>query len=141
MDESSRSESVERVPAQARAERKSGPRSVAPGAGVIDRGAVLRTLRPSHQRILDAFMAYGTMTPDELAEKIARSVFYTRPRCSELRAMGLLRPTGEAHRNALSGLKAEVLTAGLREAPTFAEASAGQAEASLRPTVARRRQV
>jgi hypothetical protein len=40
-------------------------------------------LRPPHQRILDAFMIHGTMT---------RSVFYTRPRCSELRAMGLLHP-------------------------------------------------
>lgn len=67
-------------------------------------------LRPSHQRILDAFIAYGTMTPDELAEKIARSVFYTRPRCSELRAMGLLHPTGEVRRNSASGLKAGVLS-------------------------------
>jgi hypothetical protein len=67
-------------------------------------------LRPSHQRILDAFLTHGTMTPDELAEKMARSVFYTRPRCSELRAMGLLRPTGEVRRNRLSGLMAEVLT-------------------------------
>lgn len=68
------------------------------------------SLRPSHQRILDAFVTFGAMTPDELAEKIARSVFYTRPRCSELRAMGLLRPNGEVHRNAASGLRAEVLT-------------------------------
>lgn len=70
----------------------------------------LRAGRPSHQLILDAFIAYGRMTPDELAEKIGRSVFYTRPRCSELRAMGLLHRTGEAHINALSGLKAEVLS-------------------------------
>lgn len=67
-------------------------------------------LRPSHQRILDAFIAHGTMTPDELAEKIDRSVFYTRPRCSELRAMGLLHATGEVRRNAQSGLKAGVLS-------------------------------
>jgi hypothetical protein len=67
-------------------------------------------LRPSHQRILDAFMTHGTMTPDELADKIARSVFYTRPRCSELRAMGLLHPTGEVRRNPQSGLKAGVLS-------------------------------
>jgi hypothetical protein len=67
-------------------------------------------LRPSHQRVLDAFLTHGTMTPDELAEKMARSVFYTRPRCSELRAMGLLHPTGEVRRNRLSGLMAEVLT-------------------------------
>lgn len=68
-------------------------------------------LRPSHQRILDAFITHGAMTPDELAETIARSVFYTRPRCSELRTMGLLRPTGEVRRNPLSGLRAGVLTA------------------------------
>ncbi len=67
-------------------------------------------LRPSHQRILDAFSAHGTMTPDELAEKINRSVFYTRPRCSELRAMGLLHRTGEVRRNAQSGLRAGVLS-------------------------------
>lgn len=67
-------------------------------------------LRPSHQRILDAFIAHGTMTPDELAEKIDRSVFYTRPRCSELRTMGLLHATGEVRRNAQSGLKAGVLS-------------------------------
>lgn len=72
--------------------------------------SAMDALRPSHQRILDAFIAYGTMTPDELAEKIARSVFYTRPRCSELRAMGLLRPTGEVRRNPESGLKASVLS-------------------------------
>lgn len=83
-----------------------------PGREQIGRavGAGKAKLRPSHQRILDAFLAFGAMTPDELAEKIARSVFYTRPRCSELRAMGLLRPTGEVHRNALSGLRAEVLS-------------------------------
>ena len=67
-------------------------------------------LRPAHQRILDSFIAFGTMTPDELAEKIERSVFYTRPRCSELRAMGLLHPTGEVRRNPESGLKASVLS-------------------------------
>lgn len=72
--------------------------------------ADIGTLRPSHQRILDAFMTHGTMTPDELADKIARSVFYTRPRCSELRAMGLLHPTGEVRRNPQSGLKAGVLS-------------------------------
>ena len=70
----------------------------------------LRAGRPSHQRILDAFIAHGPMTPDELAEKIERSVFYTRPRCSELCAMGLLHRTGEAHINASSGLKADVLS-------------------------------
>ena len=74
--------------------------------GAADSGA----LRPSHQRILDAFSAHGTMTPDELAERINRSVFYTRPRCSELRAMGLLHLTGEVRRNAQSGLKAGVLS-------------------------------
>jgi hypothetical protein len=72
--------------------------------------ADIHALRPAHQRILDAFMTHGTMTPDELAEKIARSVFYTRPRCSELRTMGLLHPTGEVRRNPQSGLKAGVLS-------------------------------
>ena len=67
-------------------------------------------IRPSHQRILDAFRTHGAMTPDELAAHIGRSVFYSRPRCSELRAMGLLHPTGETHENATSGLKAAVLS-------------------------------
>lgn len=80
------------------------------GNPASDRGADAGALRPSHQHILDAFSAHGTMTPDELAEKINRSVFYTRPRCSELRAMGLLHPTGEVRRNAQSGLKAGVLS-------------------------------
>lgn len=80
MRESSRRESIERAPAPAKAEQENKQRPVMTGT-------VAGTLRPSHQRILDAFIAYGAMTPDELAEKIARSVFYTRPRCSELRAM------------------------------------------------------
>lgn len=67
-------------------------------------------IRPSHQRILDAFRAHGAMTPDELAAHIGRSVFYSRPRCSELRAMRLLHPTGEMHENATSGLRAAVLS-------------------------------
>lgn len=85
---------------------------IEPGKGhsAAAAGGKASKLRPSHQRVLDAFIAFGAMTPDELAEKIARSVFYTRPRCSELRAMGLLRPTGEVHRNPSSGLRAEVLT-------------------------------
>lgn len=80
--------------------------------GALDSGSEADPgpLRPSHQHILDAFGAHGTMTPDELAEKINRSVFYTRPRCSELRAMGLLHRTGEVRRNAQSGLKAGVLS-------------------------------
>lgn len=103
MGESRRHETVGRVATRPKIEPGRGhPGRVASGKA--------SNLRPSHQRILDAFMAFGAMTPDELAEKIARSVFYTRPRCSELRAMGLLRPTGEVHRNALSGLRAEVLT-------------------------------
>ena len=67
-------------------------------------------LRPAHQRILDAFRVYGPMVPDELAERIGRSTLYVRPRCSELRAMGLLRATGQSRRNPTSGLSAVVLT-------------------------------
>jgi hypothetical protein len=50
------------------------------------------------------------MTPDELAAKMDRSLFYTRPRCSELRALGLLHATGETRANAISGLHADVLS-------------------------------
>ena len=101
--ESSRSETAETAPAPV----KAIPTSTARPAVM---GDLAKSLRPSHQRILDAFIAHGTMTPDELAEKISRSVFYTRPRCSEVRAMGLLHPTGVTRCNALSGLKATVLT-------------------------------
>jgi len=103
MGESLRHEIIGQDPTQPKNEPGRGHRGAVAGGKACN-------LRPSHQRILDAFIAFGAMTPDELAEKIARSVFYTRPRCSELRAMGLLRPTGEVHRNALSGLRAEVLT-------------------------------
>jgi hypothetical protein len=74
----------------------------------IDAGKAL-PLRPSHERILEAFAIYGAMAPDELAERIGRSALYVRPRCSELRAMGLLRATGESRRNPTSGLSAVVL--------------------------------
>lgn len=76
-------------------------------AGERDGG---QRISPSHQRILDAFRVHGAMTPDELAAYIGRSVFYSRPRCSELRAMSLLHPTGETRENATSGLRAAVLS-------------------------------
>lgn len=80
--------------------RATGSAAGAPGRAV---------LRPCHERILEAFSLYGPMVPDELAERIGRSALYVRPRCSELRAMGLLRATGESRRNATSGLSAVVL--------------------------------
>ncbi len=94
-------------------------RPISPGSATHDRragcpvsivGAAAPTaLRPSHLRILEAFRTYGPMVPDELAAHIGRSALYVRPRCSELRAMGLLRATGESRRNATSGLSAVVL--------------------------------
>lgn len=86
------------------------PRHAADCAGTNSGQIGEHRIRPSHQRILDAFRAHRAMTPDELAAHIGRSVFYTRPRCSELRAMGLLHPTGEMHENATSGLRAAVLS-------------------------------
>lgn len=68
------------------------------------------TVRPSYERILDAFARHGAMTPDEVAEKLGRSIFYIRPRCSELRALGLLRATCETRANPTSGLPASVLS-------------------------------
>ncbi len=65
-------------------------------------------LRPAHECLLSEFAKHGNMTPDELAEKIGRTVLYTRPRCSELRAMGYLYPTGEKRPNS-SGIDAGVL--------------------------------
>lgn len=41
-----------------------------------------------------------TLTADEVAQKIGRHVLSVRPRMSELRARGLIVPTGKRRRNA-----------------------------------------
>jgi hypothetical protein len=90
--------------------RESASRQVSASMGTTAGQDGERRIRPSHQHILDAYRDHGAMTPDELAAQIGRSVFYSRPRCTELRAMGLLHPTGETRENATSGLRAAVLS-------------------------------
>lgn len=72
--------------------------------------AVTPKIKVAHQLILDALHRHGPMTPDEIAQKIDRSILFTRPRLSEMRKLGLLHPTGEKRKNE-SGLWAEVLSA------------------------------
>jgi hypothetical protein len=58
--------------------------------------------------VLNAFIVYGPMTPDQCADKIGESVLAVRPRCSEWTASGHLEKTKERRTNA-SGLSARVL--------------------------------
>jgi len=50
----------------------------------------------------------GNFTPDEIAWRIEDTPANVRPRCSELRKMGELEPTGERRKND-SGASAQVL--------------------------------
>ena len=72
--------------------------------------AVTQTIKDSHRKILDALMTYGPATADETAPRIGKSVLYTRPRFSEMHALGLIHETGERRKND-SGLSASVWTA------------------------------
>jgi len=44
-------------------------------------------------------LVLGDRTADECAEYLERSVLAVRPRLSELRALGMIAPTGERRRN------------------------------------------
>lgn len=48
------------------------------------------------------------MTPDEIAASLGESILAIRPRCTELKALGLVVATPETRRNA-SGCRARVL--------------------------------
>lgn len=60
--------------------------------------------------VLAAYKHHPPMTPDECAGMLRQSILTVRPRCSELRRLGKLAPTGTRRPNA-SGRMAEVLTA------------------------------
>jgi hypothetical protein len=64
-------------------------------------------IRDAHDRILAA-LEIEPLTPDELGEKLKMDKLYARPRCSELKAMGLIVDTGQRRRNS-SRCTAEVL--------------------------------
>ena len=57
--------------------------------------------------VLDAY-DQGPMTPDEVAALIGEDILAVRPRCTELKRMGLLRKTGTRRANK-SGANACVL--------------------------------
>ena len=59
-------------------------------------------------RIFDAFLYYGPMTADECAGVLGLSPLTVRPRCSELKSIGLVVDTGKRRANE-SRRKAEVL--------------------------------
>jgi hypothetical protein len=59
--------------------------------------------------VLEALRQYGDHTPDELADLTGHSVLAIRPRCTELKALGLVRMTGATRPNR-SGKRASVLT-------------------------------
>jgi len=66
-------------------------------------------LKSSHEKVLTAFKKHGPMTPEEAAPLVEMSKYNCRSRCSELKVMGLLFPTGET-RKGESGLHATVLS-------------------------------
>lgn len=61
-------------------------------------------------RVLREYQERGAMTADECAERMRLSILTIRPRCTELKRLGLLRDTGKRRPNA-SGKMAMVLTA------------------------------
>jgi predicted ArsR family transcriptional regulator len=76
--------------------------SVLAALQIADRSGHLR------DKVLDV-LKNRNCTADEVAEKIGESVLSTRPRLSELRAMGKIIPTPYRHKNA-SGKSAVVWT-------------------------------
>lgn len=61
-------------------------------------------------KVLSTFKDSAPMTADECAERMRLSILTIRPRCTELKRLGLLRDTGKRRPNA-SGKMAMVLTA------------------------------
>jgi hypothetical protein len=61
--------------------------------------------------ILEAFLnATDGLVPDQVAKIIGERELVIRPRCSDLRRLGLLRHTGDRRKNEISGYEANVLT-------------------------------
>lgn len=69
--------------------------------------AVASEARILRDAVMAALREHGPMTADQVAEVIRRSVLATRPRLSELRALGKIVATGERRRNR-SGMSAAV---------------------------------
>lgn len=52
--------------------------------------AVTPTIKEAHRKILFALRADGPATADEIAERIGKTILYTRPRMSEMVNLGLI---------------------------------------------------
>lgn len=65
------------------------------------------TLSHRQREVLEALSRWGSMTPDEVADHLSRTVLAVRPRLSELKQLGLIEKTGERRANQ-SGLMAAV---------------------------------
>lgn len=61
-------------------------------------------------KVFSTFQDSAPMTADECAERMRLSILTIRPRCTELKRLGMLRDTGKRRPNA-SGKMAMVLTA------------------------------
>lgn len=51
-------------------------------------------------KVLQTIRAFGPLTADECAQRLCLSILSIRPRCTELRALGRLRDTGQRRANA-----------------------------------------
>lgn len=58
--------------------------------------------------VIATLQGLGAATADEIAQSLGESILSIRPRCSELRRLGLIRRTGERRTNH-SGKSADVL--------------------------------
>ena len=67
----------------------------------------VKDVQESHKLILKVLES-GNFTSDEIASKLGMSILYIRPRCTELKALGLLSKSGLRRENS-SGQSANVL--------------------------------
>lgn len=59
-----------------------------------DAAAAMRPKAPKLRSLCMAVLASGPQTADEVAARLGESVLSVRPRFSELRALGLIKPVG-----------------------------------------------
>lgn len=87
---------------------RAGAKTVGTSQAAAD--SITPTLKRNQRLVLEALRKFGPHTPDELAELMGRTPFYTRPRFTELKLLGLIYETGETRPNA-SGKAADVCAA------------------------------
>lgn len=99
----------------------------APGYKDTDTGmdaaiAIAEHAKTVQRRALEAFVnAYPSgLTPDQVASELCESILTVRPRCSELKRLGLIRETDATRKNNTSGVNARVMIAtpaGIEQVP------------------------